>query len=268
MIGIPTWEVDLFVDGPVTVKGRIRLNEPKSFQLKDLFYSDIELWSMSFGVGVTVTAFASTRQLARKAAIFFFGQMLDALTIRVNLPIQLSEYERQFRGHSESHSERRIVEVEEWRTAFREARILAYLHPTFMRALGWYRKGLRAEDAFDRFLAFWNSIEIVASKYHPDTKRTKAGSKDQIWECFDTLWGECDQWPIIAGNESWVKENYEIRKNIAHGVASIDVETVELVVEKLETIEHVSHIFLVEWYTKQLNLTVPKELEWLVSGDQ
>jgi hypothetical protein len=33
MIGIPTWEVDLFVDGPVTVKERIRLNEPKSCQL-------------------------------------------------------------------------------------------------------------------------------------------------------------------------------------------------------------------------------------------
>lgn len=259
----PTWEVDLFIDSPITVKNFIRLNEPKSFQLQDVFYSDIALRSAGFGIEATVTAFATIGYLARKAAVFFFGQMLDALAIEINLPMQLNLHERRFNRRNETHPERRIVEEEEWRSAFREARLLALSQPTFLRALGWYRKGLSTEDTFDRFLAFWNSIEIVAGKYHPDTERAKNGSKSQMWECFKVLWGECDQWPVITGDESWIDKNYDIRKNIAHGIASIDVRSVEEVIEKLDAIEQVSRKFLIEWRSKQLNPQVPQELDWL-----
>jgi hypothetical protein len=55
-----------------------------------------------------------------------------------------------------------------------------------LRGLGWYRKGLYTEDPFDKFLAFWNAIEIVAAYYQSefvpsiDRERAKKGSKSQI----------------------------------------------------------------------------------------
>ncbi len=55
---MPTWEVDLFVHGPITVKGRLRLNEPKGRHLDEPFYSDIELRSATSGVTATVSACA------------------------------------------------------------------------------------------------------------------------------------------------------------------------------------------------------------------
>jgi hypothetical protein len=83
-----------------------------------------------------------------------------------------------------------------------------------LRGLGWYRKGLYTEDPFDKFLAFWNAIEIVAAAYYQsefvpsiDRERAKKGSKSQIWECFKALWGPCEQWPNIAGDDKWFDEN-------------------------------------------------------------
>jgi hypothetical protein len=133
-----------------------------------------------------------------------------------------------------SHDVRRVIDREEWLSAFNESRSLATSEPTFLRAMGWYRKGLYTEDPFDKFLAFWNSIEIVAAKYHPKTEAAKGGTKNQTFECFHALWGDRNRWPLIAEDEQWIKTNYEMRKDIAHGIASIDVEQVEPVLEKLE----------------------------------
>lgn len=43
-------------------------------------------------------------------------------------------------------------------------------------------------------------------------------------------------------------------KDIAHGIASINIEQVEPVLQKLDTIERVSHCFLTDWRNSQLNL--------------
>ncbi len=78
------------------------------------------------------------------------------------------------------------------------------------------------------------------------------GSKNQIWGCFGALWGPCEQWPNILGNDKWIAENYETRKNIAHGVSPVGIETVASVVDKLGTIRSVAYRFLRDWRGKYL----------------
>ncbi|WP_339291330.1 methylamine utilization protein MauJ [Paenibacillus sp. FSL E2-0201] len=117
-----------------------------------------------------------------------------------------------------------------------------------MKAYGWYRKGITSEDAFDSFLALWNSIEIVTSKYHPRTERAKNGSKSQIWESFISVWGECQDWPLmIRGNNQWIDQNYLTRNNIAHGLANVNIEEIDEVISRLATIKMVSIMFLKAW---------------------
>jgi hypothetical protein len=252
---IPVWGVTLFVYGSITVKETLRLSELKGFRLEDPFYSDIEIRRSRVvsGIEATVTAFAPTEHLAREAAILFFGQMLDALSIKIKQPLYLnfSDYQSSSR---KTHNTMRRVEKDEWQEAFKEARLLALTNgTTFLRALGWYRKGLYTEDPFDKFLAFWNSIEIVAGKYYRlVSENTIAGTKDQIKTCFKALWGECENWLIIKGQTNWVSDNYKIRNTIAHGTRPVTIETVKEVTYTIDTLEQVANIFLLSGGSESL----------------
>lgn len=92
---MPIWEVDLFIDGPISVKRQLNLNVAKGFRLVDQFYSDVELRKSGSGVFAIVTARADTQRLARKAALFFFGQMLDVLAVQTTQPLYISLIESQ-----------------------------------------------------------------------------------------------------------------------------------------------------------------------------
>ena len=146
------------------------------------------------------------------------------------------------RARAERHDVRRVVEPAEIENAFHEAHQLARTNPSFLRSLGWYRKGLTTDDPLDKFLAFWNAIEIVASKYYHyvpaiDKQRAKNGSKSQVWECFKVLWGPCDKWPVIPGQTKWIDESHSIRLDVAHGVAFVDIHKVAEVADRLPAIE-------------------------------
>ncbi len=258
----PIWEVNLIVYGSITVNKTIRFSQIKGFRFQDAFYSDIEIRRSRTvsGVEATVTAFAQTKQLAREAAMLFFGQMLDTLAIQINQPLYLN-----FNDHQDvratRHSTLRRVQKEEWQEAFKEANILLLGNETtFLRALGWYRKGLHTDDPFDKFLAFWLVIEIVAGKYHPPIPQGRpTGCISQIWESFKALWGECEVWPIISGESTWIDNNYEMRKNIAHGTQPINIDTIKAVTQKNYVIEKVAYKFLVEWREQKLNPQVLPE---------
>ncbi len=263
MIDVPVWEVKLVVYGSITVEKTLSLNEPKGFQLRGQFYSDIEIRRRrgSAGIEATITAFAPSRQLAHEAAILYFGQMLDALAVQIDQPLYLNFGDR-LRNGSEIHDTLRRVTKKEWQEAFKEARLLAMTEPTFLRALGWYRKGLYTEDPFDKFLAFWNSIEIVAGKYHPPIPEGRAkGSISQIWESFKSIWGECDSWSIIPCQTKWIDDNYKIRNTIAHGIEPVDIETVKDVVTKIDTLQSLAHKFLMDWRQQELKPEITPELQ-------
>jgi hypothetical protein len=243
---MPQWQVGLHVYGPVVVSIQIRLQEPKGWNSEDLFYSDIVLHATPSGASIDLIARADTQKLARRAALYFVGQALDVLALDIRLPLYLSLLDRQ-PIRPETFSVRRLIERDEWHLAFESARNLNQNSPSYLRALSWYRKGLYTEDPFDKFLAFWNSIENVASKYHPEGTCEGKGSKCYIWECFKQVWGICDEWPVITGQTKWIDENYDIRKDIAHGIVPVNIRRVETVLEKLETIEEVAYRFLTDW---------------------
>lgn len=258
MAEMPIWEVVLYVDGPVTVRRRVITTQQKGFRVDDPFYSDIEILGIPSGIKATVTARAQDHTVAYKAAVFFFGHMVDALTLAINRPMYLSLTERE-RSNRQRHDVKRVVEREEFESAFCEAHQLAQGSPSFLRSLGWYRKGLTSEDPLDRFLAFWNSIEIVAGKYSRyvptiNTQRAKNGSISQVWECFKALWGPCDKWPVIPGQDKWVDQSYAIRVGVAHGSEPIDIHKVTEVSERLQAIEEVAYHFLAGWRAQFLGL--------------
>jgi hypothetical protein len=249
---MPNWKVELFVFGPIAVIDQMRaLREPKGRNPDDLFYTDINLLNNPSGVTITLTARADTKKLARRAALYYIGQALDILTLQLREPLYLSLIDEQ-PIRADRHHVRRIVEQDEWHNVFESARALNRSHTAYMRALSWYRKGLYTEDPFDKFLAFWNSIEIVASEYKPKGSCAKRGTKCYIWECFKLIWGECPEWPVVSGNTSWIDDNYNVRKDVAHGTMPVNIRRVERVVEKLETIEQVAHRFLVDWHASQI----------------
>jgi len=146
-----------------------------------------------------------------------------------------------------------------WTKAFRESRVLSMSHAHFLRGLSWFRKALTTEDPFDKFTAFWTSLEIVSSKFHPENENTKKGSKSRIWECFKVLWGSIDRWPIITGDKAWIDEICETRNAILHGSKSFDVSAVRPVILKLEKLEAVLHRFLSDWRDLRLDLILDDE---------
>ena len=164
-------------------------------------------------------------------------------------------------NRAENHSVKRIIESDEWHIAFSEARLFNREAAAFLRAIGWYRKGLYTEDPLDKFLAFWNSIEIAANKYSPvlppKPDGSPPGAKDKIRACFGELWGDQNQWPLIGESEEWIRENYQLRVGIAHGVASVDVKQVEVILEKLLTIQQVAHNFLSTWKQDKIIPGIP-----------
>lgn len=256
---MPIWEVDLLVYGPVTVKRRIHLFEQKGFDPFNPFYSDILIQKARHGLRVTLNARAISETLAHEAAVVFFGQMLDALTLTVNLPMQLSiDRKGPESPGPRLHDVRLQVEEIEFRKAFLHSHALATNSPSYLRSLGWYRKGLCTEDPLDQYLAFWNSIEIVASSYFryiPDLDKERVkGSKGKIWECFKTVWGECERWPFIDGDVDWIDNGNDTRVAIAHGTKPIKIEWVKEVGEQIDEIQNVAYRFLKDAQEKLLAL--------------
>jgi hypothetical protein len=254
------WEVTLFVDGPVRVRGRVLTTQQEGF--RNPFESEIEIGSIPSGLQATVTVRADNGELAHQAAVVFFGRMLDALTLTVDCPMYLGLTGRK-QARSERHHERRVIEQDEIERAFDEAGRFAGAKQArpYFRSLGWYRKGLLTEDPLDKFLAFWNAITIVAGKYYDadilpgiNKERGKKGCISQVWECFKAMWGECEKWPVIPGLKKWIDESNDTRNDIAHGNASIDIRTVQEVAKRLPQIEKVCYEFLRGWHPHFLDL--------------
>jgi hypothetical protein len=250
----PTWSVDCYISGAVEVSRRFIFTEQKGFRFENPFYSNIEVSNVPmYGVKIKVTAHASTSNLAKKAALVYVGEMVDILSFCINVPLFLS-MDNEIQKINYRYDVRRVIEENEIRQSFKLARKVSQNEPTLLKALGWYRKGLITNDPMDKFLAFWNSIEIITSKYHPPLEKGREkGSKNEMWACFIGLWGDVDNWNIPENKgKTWIDENYDTRKNIAHGIACVSINYIEQVMEKNKTIEVLAFRFLIEW-SKSIN---------------
>lgn len=139
---------------------------------------------------------------------------------------------------SASYSVSRIINNEEIQNAEEILNNISGEEITFLRAVGWYRKGLNGIDAFDTFLAFWNSIEIITQKFGPSGPEIN-GSKDKMIQMLNNR---------LGGNYSdFVREFYEYRNNIAHGAKPVILEQIRLVSSKIPKLKEVANKFLLDY---------------------
>lgn len=257
---IPIWEVEISVIGSVSIHDTIRIIARKDIDHPEPFYSKIKIKNNEHGFTAILTAFAPTSELAEKAAIIFFGRMLDVLTLRLNLSLQLDLANNVL--IPKTHEKvRRIVDKDDFLLAFVDARLLAITKTTLLRSLGWFRKGKYSQDPYDKYLAFWNSIETTASKYNSNKEACKnKGSKCHIWECFKKLWGKCEDWEFIAGQDKWIDQCNDIRKDVAHGNITIDISSIEKILTKLIEVENIAQKFLTDWMRKETELVVTRDV--------
>jgi hypothetical protein len=239
------YNVELLISGPITTRRVINFDTEKELDLGNAFRSDICIKKHQQGFLIATTVYTANQDRAYKVGLLFIGKMLDILSMKTNLPMYVSFND--YRQLSDRNIVRAVIDENEFRFCFELARQLNLNENKLLRAFSWYRKGLYTEDPFDKFLAFWNSICVVADGYCNNNERTSLGTVNRIWDCFITLWGECPDWEFINGNERWVNDNNEVRNKIAHGGVTVDVQYVENVINQLDTVQNVAYKFLTEW---------------------
>ena len=246
-----TYNVELIIFGPITIGRTIDFNTYKELDLGNVFRSDITIKQHSQGIKVSSTVWTADQDRAYKVALLFIGKMLDVLSIKTNTPLFVTNND--IRNIADKNSVKAVIDEAEFRHCFELSRSLNLQETTLLRALNWYRKGLYTEDPFDKFLAFWNSINVVAARYHTPNDRTRLGIINQIWNCFETLWGnDLNNWQNINGDDRWINDNNEIRNNIAHGVIPVEVNYVENVITRLDNVQRIAYRFLTQWADTQL----------------
>jgi hypothetical protein len=247
-----TFSVELTVSGQITTPKAISFQTDKELDLGNIFRSEINIKPHQQGLKISTTVWTATQDRAYKVALLFVGKMLDVLSIKTNTSLFVSNND--IRNQIDKNVVRAVVDEIEFRQCFEYSRRLNLNDTAFLRGLNWYRKGLYTEDPFDKFLAFWNSINVVAAKYHTSNERTKSGIINQIWNCFETLWGpDTKKWQNINGNERWINDNNDIRNNIAHGVFPVEIDYVENVITLLDSVQKVANKFLLDWAGEQMD---------------
>lgn len=245
------WEVTLSVIGAIKINGSANFDTVKELHLGNVFRSNVSISNVKQGIQIKSTVYTGNQDRAYKVALLFIGKMLDVLTIKLNTPLVVVQ--NHIKHNLGANEVKAVVSNQEFREAFELSRDLNLNEPAYLKGINWFRKGLYTNDPFDKFLAFWNAISVVAGKYHNKNERTQRGAINQIWDCFVTLWGDdCNSWEIIQGDDRWINNNNGIRDNIAHGGFPVEIEYVEDVISKLEDVQKVAKKFLVEWGENQL----------------
>jgi hypothetical protein len=236
------WDVTLEVVGPVKVNLPIDMRQAKGFNPDDQFYSDVLVKSSRYGLTANITAYAPTSEIAYKAALHFFGNMIDVLSFKIDAPLNL--YHKYFTsiGLSE-YSVKRILDRNIIVESFRTSRDYSINErkSAVLRAMGWYRKALTSNDPIDKFLSLWNVIESLGAKFHTPNERTKSGAINQIFQCFLEYIGEEASWGL---EERWINNMHQLRSQLAHGSITIDIHTIEDVAVKNEAIQKQANLLL------------------------
>jgi len=245
--GIPVWEVEIPVLGLVSLNSSISINVRKEINDSEAFYSDVRVQPKDYGFLVKLTAFAPSPSQAEEAGLVFLGRMLDVLSIQIDTSLNVINQNLSIKQKNDTRV-KRLLDQSMFVNAFKEARELSLSETTYLRALGWFRKGKYTTDPLDKYLAFWISIETVAGKYNPNKSSCSGrGSICHIWESFKHVWGECSEWPIIPSNSNWIDSGNRKRVDIAHGTIATDVESVSSISSSIEEVEAVSRQFLIDW---------------------
>jgi hypothetical protein len=171
MAQVRPYEVTLRVTGPVKIKDEIRFNTNKELNIGQIFDSAIEIKPDQEGFHIIVTVFTSHQEQANKIALLFVGRMLDCLSIMVDLPLFVSLVSDW--KYTKESNQKAILQKRDFQVAFEMSRVQSDKLSTFLRGLSWRRKALYTEDPYDRFFAYWLSIEVIANKFNPNKENCK-----------------------------------------------------------------------------------------------
>ncbi|MDW8518169.1 methylamine utilization protein MauJ [Priestia flexa] len=229
------WEVDFDVVGPISIVNEINFRQEKGFD-QHQFYSDIRLRKSPYGIRATITAYADSISSAETVAYVYFGRMRDVLSLENDIPILLYKYEGAF-NNQRNFMSRRLLNKSDIIAAFKMARKFEIEQPKLLRSIGWYSKGKISQNTFDKFLAFWNVIEILGKQFHTETERTARGVKNQIYQCFMDYFGEIEGWGLP---ERWIDEMYDKRNEIVHGGEDTTIEAINTTSELIPLLEQTS----------------------------
>ncbi|QAS52322.1 methylamine utilization protein MauJ [Halobacillus litoralis] len=228
------WEIDFDVIGPITIKDEINIRQEKGFD-QHQFYSDIKLKKSTYGIRATITAYADNINIAETVAYVYFGRMRDVLSLENEVPIQLYKHEESF-NNKRNFVSRRLLNKSDIVTAFKMAREFEVEQPKLLRSIGWYSKGKMPQNTFDKFLAFWNVIEILGKEFHTETDRTN-GTKNKIYQCFLDYFGDMDEWDLP---NRWIDDMYEKRNQIVHGGEDPTIEAINVISELVPLLDQTS----------------------------
>ncbi|MGI6430190.1 MAG: methylamine utilization protein MauJ [Syntrophomonadaceae bacterium] len=244
------WDVELKVGGAIKVENAFSMRQAKGFDPDDQFYSDVFIKNGSNGLIASITAYAPNSEIAYKAALYFFGNMVDVLCFKIDIPLYLYYYNA-MNTNKVDYTTKRILNREIFEESFRIAREFSMdvTKSTVMRALGWYRKGLVSNDPIDKFLSLWNVIESLAAKFHTDTDRTRNGAINQIYQCFLDYIGREETWGLEG---RWINNMHELRSQLAHGGRTIDVDTIGEVSTYNVTLKNQANLLIQKIYDSLL----------------
>lgn len=234
------WEVTLEVGGAIKVGSPFSMRQAKGFD-QDQFYSDISIKNNPRGLTANITAYAPDEELAYKAALYFFGNMVDVLCFKINQPLYL--YYHAANTRFEEYTTKRILDKQLFEESFRDAREYSMdrTKSVVLRAVGWYRRGLMSSDPIDKFLSLWNVIESLGTKFHTQTERTNGGAINQIYQCFIDYIGREVEWGLP---DRWINDMHTLRSQLAHGGITVDINTIVRVSDHNETLKNQAKILL------------------------
>lgn len=228
-----TWEVVFEIESAIKIA---RSQTIKNIKLKHI---DGNL------ISATLKVEANDSENALNKAIRNVNDVLDTLSLITNSPMQIKSQKSITQLGSSTHQQyiqgnSYIIRICSPIELSNSEKILNKITPdktTYLRALGWYRKGLNGTDPFDIFLAFWNSIEVTTEKYGDPT--ITSGSKDRMIPFLNEYLG--------GDQKFFVREFYKYRKNIAHGIKEVSHDQIMLVTSKIPKLKEIANRFLNEF---------------------
>lgn len=229
------WEVDFDVVGPISIINDMNFRQEKGFD-QHQFYSDIKLRKSSYGIRATITAYADNLDTAETVAYVYFGRMRDVLSLENDIPILLNKHEGLI-NNPRNFVSRRLLNKSDIITAFEMARKFEIEQPKLLRSIGWYAKGKLSQNTFDKFLAYWNVIEILGTQFHTETERTRIGVKNKIYQCFIDYFGGIEDWDLP---DKWIDDMYERRNGIVHGGEDTTIEAINAISDLVPLLEKTS----------------------------
>jgi hypothetical protein len=243
MDGRREWDVSLTIAGAISVKRAIEIDVMKGS--RHPFLTTVRISGNQNGLDLRVVSQSRDRHGAAQSALFFVGEMLNVLTLRVNIPLHLSLADT--RPRPVMDSVKMLVERDEWVELFSLGRNYGQERPVFSRALSWYRKGLNSEDPIDKLLAIWLSLEVIGKSCGRNIKISDSEIVNRISDCFNHVWGQPQGWQVIPNGLNQFQQIKAHRNAIAHGNFHVTPEKLQEISDEVPRLQEVARAFLIEW---------------------